>query len=158
MIIGDHDRGCDSRANEPARVVPHSEVDVKANFFAMMSAVARYPYWKHRRSTREVEHLRAVELDDACSIFLDTFQAFIAVSSTVRIRASWPNTGSQFSSNTFRLSVSATTAAQNLIIWRRGTCDRCGKMENVHGGGINSAFPARPSFRGRPWRQFKPLP
>ncbi len=40
VVVGDHDRLCSPRSDNPASVVKHREVDIEAYFLAMMSAIA----------------------------------------------------------------------------------------------------------------------
>jgi hypothetical protein len=43
MIIRDHYGATSSSTHDPARMIHHGEMDIEANLFTMMTAVACYP-------------------------------------------------------------------------------------------------------------------
>lgn len=70
MIVGDHDRLCGPRPDDPTGVVKHRKVEMESYLLPMMAAVAGNPQGQNHRTGREVKHLRAVELQNVGGIFM----------------------------------------------------------------------------------------
>lgn len=70
MIVRNHDREGDSRTNDLASVIEHGEMDVEPRLLAMVPTVACNAKRKDNRPRREIQHFRAVELDELGRVFV----------------------------------------------------------------------------------------
>jgi hypothetical protein len=55
---------CGPGTNNSASVVGHGEMNMEPNSLAVVTTVTGDAQWKDNRTRREVEHFRAVELND----------------------------------------------------------------------------------------------
>src|SRR5260221_3022802 len=101
MVVCDHNGFRHPRAHYAPEMVHHGEVDVEANFFSMMTAVASDTKRQHDGASKKFENFGTIELYDAGRVFM-TF-ALGTITIGFRFRTSRSHSSSQFLSHSFRL-------------------------------------------------------
>ena len=64
MIVGNHDRRADPPSHDVVIAVREGEVHIEADLLAMVSTIACDPKRKDDGTTREIESVRAIELNN----------------------------------------------------------------------------------------------
>ena len=104
MVVGDHNGLGHARTNEAPGAIHHGEVNIESNFFTMVPAVAGDTEWKYHRTSRKVEDLRAVELNDVRRVFMVFTRLGPVTLTGFGVRTCRTNTSGQFLGYPFSLS------------------------------------------------------
>lgn len=90
MIIRDHNRPTSPIPYNPPRMIHHSKMHMKPNFFTVMSAITGDSKWEDNCARAEIEDFWAVELNDAGCVLFDS-RSWVAAVGGVGVGAGGSN-------------------------------------------------------------------
>jgi hypothetical protein len=85
MVVCDHDGFRHPGAHYAPKMVHHGEMDIEANLFSMMTAVACNAKRQYDGASTKFENFRTIKLDDAGRVFMD-FALHLTGTGTIRFR------------------------------------------------------------------------